>query len=177
MKQRAAGSTPALATTEIFAAIVEPARRLVANEEIAGAEPAGRSRNSLRRVGQKETGPLIGGKQWSVTTHADHTVAEGKEWSRLAVTQALAGATPVSHPPSRAERSEARAKEPSEAPDRRREGGPSPRRATEGKPSSSAPSAARQARRRAIPLTRLSGLKGRQRPACLGCRSRGVQVA
>ena len=43
LKQHAAGSTPALAATERFAAIVEPVRRLVANEEIAGAEPAGRS--------------------------------------------------------------------------------------------------------------------------------------
>lgn len=37
-------SAPSWRATERFAAIVEPVRRLVANEEIAGAEPAGRSR-------------------------------------------------------------------------------------------------------------------------------------
>lgn len=63
-----------------------------------------RGRNPLaaptlpRRVSQKQTGLPIRGKPWSVTTHADHTVAEGEEWSPLAVTQGLAGATPVSHP-------------------------------------------------------------------------------
>ena len=81
--------------------MVELVRRLVAIEEIAGAEPAGRSK-FLRRVGQKQTGRPISGRPWSVTTHADHLVVEGKETSPPAVTRSLAGASPVDHPkPSR----------------------------------------------------------------------------
>ena len=77
--------------------MVETARRLVAIEEIAGAEPAGRTKLP-RRVGQKQTGLSIRGRPWSVTTHADPMVTEGKEWSPLSVNQGLAGATPASHP-------------------------------------------------------------------------------
>jgi hypothetical protein len=132
LKKRAAGSTPALATIRV--APLPPGKpekhsRPWSSQQDASS-PSRRSRGQSplaapafrRRVDQKKIGLLIRGIPWSVTTHADHTVAEGKEWSPLAVTQGLAGATPVSHP-------------------------------------------------------RDSGLEGRKRPACSGCRKRGVQVA
>ena len=76
-------------------------------------------------------------------------MAEGKEWSRLTVDQTLTGATPVGHPKYR---------------NRQTAAGKRQKRRSEG------PGLQRKKKTR-------TGLKGRQRPACLGCRNCGVQVA
>lgn len=145
--------------TEIFAAIVEPARRLVANEEIAGAEPAGRSKLPT-----------------ACRSKADRPLDKGQTVERYHARRPDGGRRQRDEPsgcdpePSRCE--SGRSPHPPPLAGGEREGG-----CHAGANGPEGEGGPLQPPRRAAARSKASGLKGRQRPASLGCWKSGVQVA